>query len=269
MHDEDVHYAGTMRFEAELDLADALDLDRALAHGAATLKALGSVESLDHRRAAALGDLARTQTALDLLTGRPVADRASGPHPDTRRRKSFLPPGRSSSTPTSTPASIGDAIVFGPTGRLEEGQRLVLLDHVKHWCGDSRTTVTIKPVIDLNRELSTPAYEVPDRIREMVVLRDRTCVFPWCTRPARGCDIDHVIPYDHHAQAEGRPQPGPTTTSNLAALCRRHHRLKTHTTWRYRDDSDGAFEWTSPHGHHSAATAPAPPPSTSDPPDRP
>src|SRR3712207_1612205 len=66
LHDEDVHYAGTMRFEAELDIADALDLDHALAHGAATMKALGSEASLDARRSAALGDLARTQTALDL-----------------------------------------------------------------------------------------------------------------------------------------------------------------------------------------------------------
>ena len=38
------------------------------------------------------------------------------------------------------------------------------------------------------------------------------------------------------ANAEGRPQPGPTGTDNLAALCRFHHRLKTHTAWRYRDD---------------------------------
>ena len=66
IHDDDVHFAGTMRLEAELDIADALDLDRALAHGAATRKALGSRASLDARRAEALGDLARTQTALDL-----------------------------------------------------------------------------------------------------------------------------------------------------------------------------------------------------------
>ena len=96
------------------------------------------------------------------------------------------------------------------------------------------------------RRPPTPAYEVPDRIREQVILRDRTCVFPWCTRPARGCDIDHVIEYDHDADAEGRPQPGPTQTDNLAALCRFHHRLKTHTAWRYRMIEPGVFEWTSP-----------------------
>ena len=158
IHDDDVHFAGTMRLEAELDIADALDLDRALAHGAATLKALGSEASLDARRSAALGDLARTQTALDLharAPGTPTVD-ASRPH------------ARSSSTPTSTRPLDDLATVFGPTGRMEEGQRLVLLDQVKDWCGDSRTKVTVKPVIDLNADLATPAYEVPDRIREQV-----------------------------------------------------------------------------------------------------
>ena len=139
--------------------------------------------------------------------------------------------------------------MFGPTGRMEEGQRLVLLDQIKSWCGDSRTKVTIKPVIDLNAELSTPAYESPTGSAN----RSSSATRPACSRgapdPARGCDVDHVIEYDHDAEAEGRPQPGPTTTSNLAALCRYHHRLKTFTAWRYRMVAPGVFEWTSPHGH--------------------
>ena len=145
---------------------------------------------------------------------------------------------------------------------MEEGQRLVLLDQVQDWCGDSRTKVTIKPVIDLNANLSTPAYEVPDRIREQVILRDRTCVFPWCTRPARGCDIDHVTEFDHARRAEGRPQPGPTQTDNLAALCRFHHRLKTHTAWRYRMTGPGCSSGPPPTATTTDATATAPPRST-------
>ncbi|MGF9754806.1 HNH endonuclease signature motif containing protein [Microvirga sp. 0TCS3.31] len=240
VHDDDVHFAGTMRMEAELDIADALDLDRVLAHGAASLKALGSDRSLDARRAAALGDLARTQTALDLH-----AQGATG-----ARNADGLPAAREVVLHAHFDATLdGLATVFGPTGRMEEGQRLVLLDQVRDWCGDSRTKVTMKPVIDLNADLATPAYEVPERIREQVILRDRTCVFPWCTRPARGCDIDHVIPHDPDADAKGPPQPGPTTTQNLAALCRFHHRLKTHTAWRYRMVEPGVVEWTSPHGH--------------------
>ena len=216
-------------------------LDRALVHGAEAQKALGSVESLDVRRAKALGDLARTQTALDLF---------SQGHGDARTDDG-LPAAREVVLPVHFDASVSDGVqtVFGPTGRMEEGQRLVLRDQVQVWCGDSRTKVTIKPVIDLNTEMSTPAYEVPDKIREQVALRDRTCVFPWCSRPARGCDTDHVIEFDHDAAAEGRPQPGPTITSNLAALCRHHHRLKTFTAWRYQVTGPGEFEWTSPHGY--------------------
>jgi 5-methylcytosine-specific restriction endonuclease McrA len=108
--------------------------------------------------------------------------------------------------------------------------------------------VVVRPVIDLNARASTPAYDVPDRMREQVVLRDRTCVFPWCARSARGCDLDHVVEFDHGADSEGRAQPGPTATWNLAPLCRRHHRLKTFTAWTYRVVGPGAFHWTSPHG---------------------
>ncbi|KRE96330.1 hypothetical protein ASG76_04715 [Nocardioides sp. Soil774] len=241
IHDQDVHFAGTMRIEAELDLADALDLDRALAHGAAVQKALGSTDSLDARRAAALGDLARTQTVLDLFSQGPTGATA----------EDGLPAAREVVLHAHFDASVRDGqTVFGPTGRLEERQRLLLLDQVRSWCADSRTKITIKPVIDLNTELSTPAYAVPDRIREQVVLRDGTCVFPWCTRPARGGDIDHVVEFDHDAAAESREQPGPTATSNLAALCRSHHRLKTHSAWRYEMVELGVFVWTSPHGHH-------------------
>ena len=66
LHDEDVDFGGTMRFEGVLDIADALDLGHAVSADAAVQKALGSTESLDVRRAKALGNLARTQTALDL-----------------------------------------------------------------------------------------------------------------------------------------------------------------------------------------------------------
>ncbi|PKH40984.1 HNH endonuclease signature motif containing protein [Nocardioides alpinus] len=239
----DVHYAGTLHVDADIDLADGLDLDRALTHGAAVQKALGSDLSLDARRAKALGDLARTQTALDLFTqgnagparstadGLPVArEVVLHAHFDAE----FMPDGQT---------------MFGPTGRLENGQRLALLDQLKSWCGDSRTKITIKPVIDLTHHLTAPGYAIPDRIREHVILRDTTCVFPWCTRPARGCDIDHITAYDHQADTEHRPQPGPTDTRNLAALCRFHHRLKTHTAWRYEMTEPGIFVWTSPHSH--------------------
>jgi hypothetical protein len=286
---DDVHYAGTLRIEAEVDIADALDLDRAVAHHAATQKALGSELPLDARRAKALGDIARTQTALDLHAPDSGFEaggvEARGVHPEeprdeaSRRARTSttdgdadaetdvpdLPAARQVVIHAHFDASFsGDTTVFGPTGRMENGQRLVLLEQIQSWCADTRTEVTIKPVIDLNTELTAQVYKVPADIREQVQLRDRTCVFPGCTRPARRCDVDHIVEYDHDAEAEGRPQPGPTTTSNLACLCRFHHRLKTHSAWRYTMVEPGAFEWTSPHGHryrrdHTGTTALDPP----------
>jgi hypothetical protein len=239
---DDVHYAGTLRIEAEVDIADALDLDRALAHHAETQKALGSLLPLDARRAKALGDLARTQTALELhVTGESESTESDQPN---------LPAAREVVIHAHFDASLsGEQTVFGPTGRMENGQRLVLLEQIQSWCADTRTEVTIKPVIDLNTELTAQVYKVPADLREQVQLRDRTCVFPGCARPARRCDVDHIIAYDHDADAEGRLQPGPTITSNLACLCRFHHRLKTHSAWRYEMTAPGIFEWTSPHGH--------------------
>ncbi len=65
-HHDQVSFNGTTHLEGELDLADALDLDAALTRGADALKAAGSTESLDVRRAIAAGELARHQLALDL-----------------------------------------------------------------------------------------------------------------------------------------------------------------------------------------------------------
>ena len=81
---------------------------------------------------------------------------------------------------------------------------------------------------------------VPDRHAEIVTLRDKTCVFPWCTRPARRCDKDHSIPHN---------RGGPTCPCNLAPLCRRHHRIKTHGAWSYRTIEPGTYLWTSKHGY--------------------
>ena len=63
---QQISYAGTSAVHGELDLADALDLEQAVAGLAAQLKDLGSEDSLNVRRAAAVGELARHQLALDL-----------------------------------------------------------------------------------------------------------------------------------------------------------------------------------------------------------
>ena len=67
---QQVSFDGTSQITGELDLADALDLDTAVAKGAQELLTLGSTDSLDVRRSIAAGQLARNQLALDLATGR-------------------------------------------------------------------------------------------------------------------------------------------------------------------------------------------------------
>ncbi|MBF4160163.1 13E12 repeat family protein [Nocardioides acrostichi] len=59
-------FDGLVRLDGLLDRADAEDLDHALRHLAAEQSALGSPLDLGERRAAALGQLARNQTMLDL-----------------------------------------------------------------------------------------------------------------------------------------------------------------------------------------------------------
>jgi hypothetical protein len=97
----------------------------------------------------------------------------------------------------------------------------------------------IKPVIDLNGKINVNAYEVPDRLREHIALRDHTCVFPWCQKRAETADVDHVQPYD---------SGGETSTDNTAPLCRAHHRVKTHGHWLLTMLSPGEYLWRSPHG---------------------
>ena len=65
---DQVSTAGTVHVEGDLDLADAIDLDAALAADAHQQLLLGSTESLDVRRSIAAGNLARAQPTLDLDT---------------------------------------------------------------------------------------------------------------------------------------------------------------------------------------------------------
>ncbi len=74
-------------------------------------------------------------------------------------------------------------------------------------------------------------HDPPEWMRELVILRDRHCVFPGCQVDARACDLDHINPY---VPPETGGPPGQTHPDNLAALCRRHHRAKTHRAWTYR-----------------------------------
>ncbi|MFB9313678.1 HNH endonuclease signature motif containing protein [Nocardioides plantarum] len=209
VHLTDATTTGTVDVTATLDLADALDLETALREGAQVLADLGSTETLDVRRSQALGEVSLHQLTLDLDT---------------------------------TGASRGVTIYAHLTAEdtsavLDNTLTPVLVEQIRQWCETAGTTVTLKPVIDLASDPTTTAYRPTETMREQVHLRDRTCVFPDCGR--RKVDLDHIHPFD---------LGGPTSAHNLAMLCRRHHRAKTHGSWSYRMLEPGHYEWTSPTG---------------------
>ncbi|MCV2392901.1 HNH endonuclease [Actinotalea sp. M2MS4P-6] len=90
----------------------------------------------------------------------------------------------------------------------------------------------------------TDGYRPSAALAREVVERDRTCRFPGCRVAAERCDIDHITPFDPERSARWQ-----TVGQNLQALCRHHHRLKTHHGWyASRDPVSGATFWRSPVG---------------------
>jgi hypothetical protein len=58
-----------------------------------------------------------------------------------------------------------------------------------------------------------------------LIVRDRHCAFPGCTRPPNACDAHHI---DHWANG------GSTALHNLVLLCRTHHTMIHTTDWQVR-----------------------------------
>jgi len=90
-------------------------------------------------------------------------------------------------------------------------------------------------LLDYGRE----SYEPPQVLKDFLIARDRTCRFPGCRRSAALSDLDH---------AQSWQEGGSTSPENLGALCRRHHRLKTHDGWSVTSHGDGSCTWVSPLG---------------------
>ncbi|MGI8576601.1 MAG: DUF222 domain-containing protein [Nocardioidaceae bacterium] len=80
-------------------------------------------------------------------------------------------------------------------------------------------------LLDLGRARRT--FDGPARLA--VTLRDRGCIHPGCDRPARWCDVHHVIPWWHG---------GRTDLTNGVLLCGTHHKLYDHNTWQIRFTPD-------------------------------
>jgi hypothetical protein len=225
---------GLATIDITTDTVDALDFDSAISLIARRLGEQGDPDTLDVRRAKAIGILADPESALALLNPG-AAPKSPGAKParpgrPARPRKQIV-----------LHVHLSDAAITGsePVGRLDTTRGPVLRETIREWAGREDAHLTVQPVIDLNQQVAVGQYEIPDRIKRRVELARPTCAHPWCNSPAERCDKDHVVPYD---------SGGATSTDNLAPLCRRHHRLKTLTAWDYEILAPATYLWTSPFG---------------------
>ncbi|MEO5709386.1 MAG: DUF222 domain-containing protein [Nocardioidaceae bacterium] len=218
---------------ARLDTLDALDLQASVGDLAGVLGRLGDDRSLDLRQATALGLLAHPQRSLDLVDGMQTDATETGLNGS--KGTLFL---------HVTTDDLGRDAGAGTGGRVEKlGPATLTL--LQDWISRF-STLSVRPVLDLARTDTVEVHDPPGWMRDTVILRDAHCVFPGCAIDARSCDLDHIDPYV--PPDDGGP-PGQTSPANLAALCRRHHRLKTFTAWTYRRLPDGDYAWTDPQDH--------------------
>ncbi len=155
----------------------------------------------------------------------------------------------------------------GAAVAVEERYGAITLALLREWLG-AVDQITVRPVLHLTDPAdpattagagalgagtkATVAYAPPESMAELVRLRDQRCVFPDCQHPARAADLDHITNHDPAADPavalDAGDVTGLTHPLNFAPLCRHHHRVKTHSGWRYRRRPDGSYHWTAPHG---------------------
>lgn len=125
-----------------------------------------------------------------------------------------------------------------------------------HFLGSTWRAVVTDAVTGVGLAVSDSSYAPTPRTRRLLHSRDRHCTFPACTAAVWFCDADHGVPH-----ADG----GCTDGDNCGLLCRRHHRLKSFTDWRWQREPDGTVRWTDPHGaawRRDPVSYPMPPPRT-------
>lgn len=229
---------GTVGLRGSLDHLDALDLEAAVTARAQQLADLGSTETLDVRRSRALGEIARNQLGLDLDTGPDPVTSAPDPEPEPEPQPE--PVARAVDLVVHVKADPTSSTGLAPVATVGPHQTPIQLDQLLAWLAVHGTQVKVRPVIDLDADLTSAGYQPSPTLDEQTRLRDRRCIFPFCNR--RRTDADHIDPYDDTGP------PGQTRSRNLGRCCRAHHRAKTHSAWTYRMLRPGIYLWTSPTG---------------------
>ena len=135
---------------------------------------------------------------------------------------------------------------------LEDGARVPAGTSQRLACDASRVVMRHDPdgrIVEVGARTRT----IPPAIRRALHHRDRGCRFPGCgVRVGQGHHIRHWA------------QGGPTTLSNLALLCRRHHRAVHEEGYGVERLPDGELQFRDPNGRLLPAV-PRPPEVPGDP----
>jgi hypothetical protein len=218
--------------QACVDTADAVFFDATVDRVADILGEQGDTRSKQYRRGLAVGVLATPAVALSLLgvhTRRGLDPDDLPPVITDQVAKTVLPK-------TQVYVHVSDeSLATGSGVARVENIGPVLVDPVGSVLGQS--SIRLTPVIRVGGpESVVDAYEIPDRIREQVLARDRHEVYPFSSREARGQDLDHTESYQPGL-------PGQTRPANLGPLSRKAHRGKTHGGFTLVQSSPGVFWW--------------------------
>lgn len=179
----------------------------------------------------------RADVAADLLTS---ADLVDGGLPSARVSVGVLVPVLTLLGHSDEPAILDG---YGPID-ADTARRLAA--HAP-----SFTRLLTHPVSGALLDVDRTSYRPPADLKRWMAAIDQTCTFIGCGRLARTSDLDHTVDHQHG---------GPTRASNLAHLCRHHHRLKHMTKWTVKSEPGApghrTVSWTSPTGNERSADPP-------------
>lgn len=240
---------GHKTITAKTDAGDVIRFDATVDRVAEILGRLGDVDPKEVRRAKAIGILASPEATLALFADDRAVQAGADPTQVTQqdprlgqgqtiRRRDLLPQAvvyLHLSENSFTRDAEGVARFEG-VGPISPDQAMGILGHAN---------VSITPVIDLEDRAAIDAYEVPDRMRSAVLLKNPCCITPYCNHIGGRKDAEHNVPYV--PPDDGGP-PGQTAVHKLGAICRRDHRRKTHGGWDVEQPFNGIYVWRSPIG---------------------
>jgi hypothetical protein len=227
---------GMAELRACMPAADAMTLHNVVTAAARAAKAAGDQRTMGQLRADMLTAPFAAAVATGELAGAPPMPLAT--HRGSRAQLHYTVP---ASVVMGVSSAPGELTGYGP----------VTADVIREAATDAtwRRIIT-NPVDGTALAVDTATYRPPASLARHIEIRDQTCRFRSCNRPAARCHLDHS-----QAHPVGR-----TCHLNLGPECEHHHKFKhalDDELAHLRQPSPGKFVWTMPTGHVYTVTRPA------------